>query len=705
MTRAVNEFRPAFRARAVIRPAILVVFSALIVAGKFDDFSSFGVLHYSLLALLLVSILFEIVSLAEQGRDDPKGMFVLGTWIILATRVAIQPTGAMDSFLYPLAYLFFAVLVSVVGLGYGSVLWIFFMGLEAGWLAVSGEGMTGVYPAVLHGVFLAAFGLVVGGFVHLERGGRLKAQRVLGQLRSDVSEFQKDDTVHRLSGLTEGGRQQESLRSVFALDHAFSAALSAGREMLEADTLALYWKSEEGDDFSLREIDSKEKSINTGGLVSPGQGLLGWVAEHERSVRASGKRVRGSIPYYHGGVKAEHVIAAPVFAHDKVQGILAADRSGENSFTEEEDKLITALCHQVREIHGNALLMRRAEAEASRFKSLAELSHRLSRTLDLEEIMEAVIRTSRAITGHDAAAVVLGRAGPEPSIRVTGTGGEMDPKTVGELVTLDDSLAGWAIRENQHLLVPDLARRTKKTPALDQRIDPRAMNSLLVQPLPFSRDDLGALVFFARAPGAFSEYVIRATGILADLAAVSIKNAFLYQEMEKKAITDGLTGLYNHRWFQQQLSHEIERAGRLGNRVALALADLDHFKRINDTFGHPMGDEVLKAVADVMKNSIRKVDNAARYGGEEIVLILVGSDNRGARELAERIRKKVAKLLFHAEGREFEVTLSVGVAVYPDDADEKDKLIECADQSLYRAKQAGRNRVVSYSQIDPRVER
>lgn len=698
MTRPIEPAPTGIRVKSLIRPALLILYSALIIFGQFNSLGNYGVLQYSLIALVAVMLIFEVMKPIEPEKEE-RNFFWLGLLLMVAAKISIQATGGMDSFLYPLAYLLFAIMVSVLGPGYSLALWLYFMGMEAGWVFTTGWDEAARESMFVHGAYLTGFGVVVGGFVHMERKGRLRAVRVLSQLQEDVEEFQRDDTVYRLSGLSEGGRKKEALRSVFALDEAFSSALETCRDMLYAETCALYWRLQTDQPLHLREIASMQEAINTENKVVAGQGFLGWVVEQAKPLRASGiKRLRDNIPYYPSTIAAEHLMAAPVIESGKVQGLLVMDRTQDNPFTEQDEKLITALAHQIREIHGHALLLRRTEAEASQFKALAELSNRLSRTLELPEILESVVRTSQAIAGNDATAVVLSEDGMDPTIMRTG--GNLDAGNEGKVVRIDDTLAGWVMSESQYLVIPDTSDRSQKTPALGKRLDPPGMRSVLIHPLPFRRQSRGALVFFSCRHDAFSRHVIRATGILSDLAAVSINNAFLYREMEQKAITDGLTGLFNHRWFQERLSEELERAQRLGTSLALVLSDIDRFKHVNDAYGHPMGDEVLKTVSGILNSSIRKVDCAARYGGEEFVLILLGTNEKGAVELAERIRKKVGKLVFHADKKEFRVTLSSGIAVYPNDAARKQSLIKLADQALYHAKQNGRNRTVLASSLE-----
>jgi diguanylate cyclase (GGDEF)-like protein len=173
----------------------------------------------------------------------------------------------------------------------------------------------------------------------------------------------------------------------------------------------------------------------------------------------------------------------------------------------------------------------------------------------------------------------------------------------------------------------------------------------------------------------------------------------MYKQMEEMATTDGLTSLPNHRTFQARCSEMLARAERHGKPVSIILTDIDKFKSVNDTYGHPVGDAVLRRVARVLADQVRKVDLVARYGGEEFAMVLEETDGEGARLLCERVRQEIAAQVMSSDQGPFRVTLSLGVASYPADGSEKQLLIERADQALYAAKEGGRNRTVRYSDI------
>ena len=170
-------------------------------------------------------------------------------------------------------------------------------------------------------------------------------------------------------------------------------------------------------------------------------------------------------------------------------------------------------------------------------------------------------------------------------------------------------------------------------------------------------------------------------------AAISIENARLFE----LATTDGMTKLYVHRYFQLLLDQEMKRSQRHNKKFSLIMMDIDNFKSFNDTYGHQLGDKVLKDVASAAKKISRSEDIAARYGGEEFIMILPETDSRQAMIFAEKIRASVAEIEIPHENKKLHVTISLGVSTYPDHAEEKEELIHAADAALYTSKHRGKN--------------
>jgi len=225
------------------------------------------------------------------------------------------------------------------------------------------------------------------------------------------------------------------------------------------------------------------------------------------------------------------------------------------------------------------------------------------------------------------------------------------------------------------------------------------IGSVFVLPMLYEKELLGILALLTEKINALSPYQIELLEVLGNQASTSIANARFHAEIERLAITDGLTGLFNHRYFQERLSQEFSRIARFSEPLSILIIDIDNFKKVNDAYGHPVGDSVLKAVADKIRKTIRNIDVPARYGGEEFAVILIGTDARGAVKMAERLRKAVMNTTFSGENSTFNVTISTGISTYAEHIKRKEELIERADRALYQAKNSGRNRSLLWSEI------
>jgi len=210
-------------------------------------------------------------------------------------------------------------------------------------------------------------------------------------------------------------------------------------------------------------------------------------------------------------------------------------------------------------------------------------------------------------------------------------------------------------------------------------------------------DRVLAIVSVARGDRNFSHAERELFSYLTSQAAVSVENVDLHETVQRQAVTDELTGLFNHRRFQEVMDAEVERARRYDQEMGLIMLDIDNFKRVNDTYGHMQGDEVLRAVARVLRQSAREIDEPARYGGEEMAVALPQTDLDGAYNFAERVRKRIEELelpLLDGDGF-LQVTASFGAAsLVSSPQSDKEGLVAAADAALYRAKRSGKNRTV-----------
>ncbi len=373
----------------------------------------------------------------------------------------------------------------------------------------------------------------------------------------------------------------------------------------------------------------------------------------------------------------------------QIAGFLqAARRLGRGDFTAKvpiygNDEL-AALGQEFNLMSGQ--LERRLEelrAEQGRLnQAMRRIGETFASNLDRNALLEIVLRTALDGTGAEGGRAAVRDATGTPSILAR----------VGEADALGTALAA-AESESLRGGYPGEAN-----------IDGAAA---LSHPLWSSSDGDGpprvsGAVSVARRGGRFTEPERELFHYLAGQASVSLENVGLHETVERQAVTDDLTGLSNRRAFDETITTEVERSRRFDQPVSLVMVDIDDFKTVNDRHGHLLGDEVLRRVADVLRASGREIDEPARYGGEELAMVLPGTDLEGAYNLAERIREGIADLRIPLpDGEVLQVTASLGAAVRPGSADDVTGLVRAADQALYEAKRSGKNRTVRAAHVAP----
>jgi diguanylate cyclase (GGDEF)-like protein len=261
------------------------------------------------------------------------------------------------------------------------------------------------------------------------------------------------------------------------------------------------------------------------------------------------------------------------------------------------------------------------------------------------------------------------------------------PKEKTQITEVDKSLFAHFLKETKPILLRENSNRN----LIEKFSLPHSLKTFIAVPLIVERELMGILSMVDLEEEDFEKF-----SIVAWQFALEMKKAILYEKVEELALNDGLTKLFVRRHFLKRLEEEIERSKRHKLPLAVLMLDIDHFKKCNDTYGHLVGDVVLREVAFIIKTNIREVDLAGRYGGEEFCVALPETDIKGARHVAERIREAVEEKKIRAYDEIIRVTASIGLSLYPKDNKEVTGLIEAADKALYKAKETGRNRVCEY---------
>jgi diguanylate cyclase (GGDEF)-like protein len=212
---------------------------------------------------------------------------------------------------------------------------------------------------------------------------------------------------------------------------------------------------------------------------------------------------------------------------------------------------------------------------------------------------------------------------------------------------------------------------------------------------------LGTLILGAKRRHAFGDSVRPTLEVLASHLAVSLANARMVHKLETMATTDGLTGLLNKRAMLDAATQKIAASARFDRKLSVLITDIDFFKRVNDTYGHDVGDLVIRGLGEILKRQKRATDVVARFGGEEFVVLCEQTDEKGAMLLAERIREELKKTVFHTPNGTLSVTCSLGVSTFPEAGKDWDALFKAADEALYVSKRSGRDRCTAWHSQRP----
>ncbi len=326
---------------------------------------------------------------------------------------------------------------------------------------------------------------------------------------------------------------------------------------------------------------------------------------------------------------------------------------------------------------------------SARTRHLYEVLLSLTQERKVDVVVERLVQGASALTLTEKSLILL--IDPEQSDVIYSKSYGIDIDDAAFLGPVESTgLLSLAYTAEQPVVIedPPQHRLWEKTPWMHH-----ILQQLLAVPLVLGGRIEGLFcVLNKKNAEVFSSEDLNVLSTLALHAGTAIDNARFVEKMEKQAITDSLTDLLNHMEFQQRLNEEIERSRRYGKSFTLLMLDLDHFKEVNDTYGHPVGDKVLIETAKTLKTLLRSVDLAFRYGGEEFAVLLPETEVQGARIIADRIRQEIAEQsILTQTGETLHITVSIGISEFPQDADQREDLISTADQALFASKRNGRN--------------
>ena len=665
------------RAALAALPLALAALMILLVCGAFAG------ARLSPWLLLIGAGLTALGRYARSGRVTPLQTIECG---LLAAVAALALTDMSQGLASPLLYLLGAGYVLALPVTRGVPLVGAMLGLDFGMtLARGGELLV---PAA-H----AGFTILFAALYHVLLGARLAAARRAERdaVKNRVAEAEQSARELRLVATADEGGDRHLLAGVAEVEEVLRGTLAVAQAALKPHAVAIFLLSPDGESLRLRECISEGDGLFRGPLSSK-EGALGAVIQAAQPVRLSGDGP--ALSYYEAAPPVGAFCGVPL-GENPVIGALIADRAA--GFSPDDEKVMVALAAEaVRAIEAERLLgaVRKEKEEKARFfQALEELNRT---TTPLQAAETAVQQARRMCPALDLCAITSSDA-PAGRVRhrVLAVDGEAaaalrdlsfadNAGLVSNVVKLGAPLPGRALSAMDRVVIFDNATAV------------RGLQALKIFPLRSGDAIVGALVCGSRSRGALPESSQKELSMLALQAADALVRTRLYEQTEKLATTDGLTGLLNRRTLNAQLQARLREAQRYQRPVAFLLLDVDHFKKVNDTHGHPAGDAVLQGVARVAQKQARETDLVARYGGEEIALVLPETDLRGALAIAERVRAACAAQPHATAQGAVSVTLSIGVSAWEPGDNARltpEELLERADKALYRAKQGGRNRV------------
>ena len=645
----------------------------------------------------------------------PFPFIVLG---IVLLNFLVQVTGGVRSSVWP-AYFLYAVVVAAFSpprRAYGMVAVI--LAIESANLFLTGQYLAGrwhVYAG--SGLSLAGVSAAASHIMHRIRSEAKEARDAVKRMEEKADAVDPLAEPAKLEALMPQSRQAANLRTARDREENFADLLDMMYLIIPVHTYVLFVKERrEGTEmFVLRacRTESKGDVVPIGTALDPAAGKTGINLCAERLKTHYLPELAGDsvqfLGYYGRDVKNSQVRSAmiiPILSKDQesVVAVLSADKVTTDSFSSETQEKLKRFSAFFLEVIENTQLSLDLKTRADHFGALHAISTDLNESFKFSEIMAKIIPQIKSVVPFDFCACVL-KTGIEGGthlefIALDGYG----PGPAGRTFPIEESAVisfmykHWKENGTTTFYTRDYGDRGKDIGLFPFRELQKPIRSLYGRLLVANDDINGVFVLASLRPDVFSEYdrnVLLET--LLNQVAMIANNSLLHQKLEDLAMTDGLTGLLNHRTFMGKLAEKYRELERTPRPFSILLMDIDRFKLVNDKYGHPVGDVAIKAVARVLQETIRGTDFVARYGGEEFAAGMVETDTRGAGQMAERVRSIMEKtMISRVHDGELRCTLSIGVVSFPEDTGNMSDLVTLADEALYHAKRSGRNRVSLY---------
>lgn len=633
----------------------------------------------------------------DAGRRDVE----LFTTLTTATYAAVLHTpGGLDGPYYPALYALMMVAAAFAKPAAAVSTVVYAACLEAG-LHFVAFGQTDSRKLWIHAGFLAVFAflnvsLFRAEIARMRRLSRARIQSELDKIKEAARSYRllsaPSSERHRSERSDDEDRLLQS--SVEEIHQAVTFALGLLQRSLDLTTALLLSLDQRNEQLRIQELVSDWNGVAPGPF-SARDGIFGALIARKETITVAGPRAGAHAIYYSVRPEVGAVCAVPLIEHDQIRGVLVVDRSEARAFGDPERQLLEAATHFILRALENERTFGRVQRAKTEQGKLYRAAEALAAATTEASVIEAAVNHAREFAAFDFAAVTLFHRN-SASHEICAVSGEGSDALVGQKFRHNTGLVSMAVA-NRHALPYrghyDAARQV----VFSAKLTPPAMPSLLVVPLCVHERVLGTLVLGSAQNSAFGDDVRPTLEVLASHMAVSLANARMLKRLEELATTDGLTGLLNKRALIAAAAEKLRSAKRFNKPLSVLVGDIDHFKRVNDTYGHDVGDLVIRGFGEVLKRAKRDTDIVGRFGGEEFVVVCEQTGDDGAKLLAERIRQELEATTFQTELGPMKVTCSLGVATAPQAGQTWEHLFKATDDALYASKRGGRNRVTVWS--------
>ncbi len=471
----------------------------------------------------------------------------------------------------------------------------------------------------------------------------------------------------------------QAVLSTFDLDEVLQRILAIARDYFHLRNVAIVLLDKQSQELYVRSQigwDEGQDKVR----LSLGQGITGAAALKKQPVYAPD--TRQDPRYFCSAKSTRSELAIPLMVRDEVVGVLDCQSDNVDHFDSETIDLLTLFSTQASIALQNARLYSLEQQRARQLQAINAIAQQTTAVLELEELLRRVCQLIQDAFRVSHVSLLLRE---DHDLVLRAHHGTLTPRIPegGRFAATDEPWAG-ILSDSRTAMERDLNQTSAAKFFAESA-------SRMCIPLVSFGQTLGVLALDSAKTDAFRDGDQQSLESVADICATAIQNAHYVDRVKQLAYLDGLTGIFNRRFFELRIMEEIERARRGGLGMAVIMADIDQFKRLNDEFGHVLGDEVLRQVSSLFHQQLRKIDVVCRYGGEEFGILLTQVNPEQALTIAEKLRKMVEGWSFPGVPRT--VTISAGAAAFPQHGTTRDELVRAADSALYAAKQAGRNRV------------